>query len=282
MSIRLVIQVLVALFVVSFGGVLLRYGGVFWRMQDVVQQDEDVVAVNESLYGVVLSMKDERFLHTKNVLTSLGMEVVQKLPPSFLSKEVDRGLETFVGSRNYHTATFLKVWSNRMAFIDALEEFVQDTRTTPNTWRFFFEDDIGLHPNVTAERGRLLVAKGLKLADKGGFIYLGLCGPTCSEPPTQLDTDVEAARCAGTCAHAFGFQRRRAGEFLTEMSALTLTGGDAVILGFYFDRYMYEYGNQVQQVWLVGSNLKSPIPSLSDHFGLLYQDRAMYPSTIGK
>jgi len=128
----------------------------------------------------------------------------------------------------------------------------------------------------------VLVAKGLKLAEKDGFIYLGICGPDCSNPPSPLDKGVEAARCAGTCAHAFGFQQWKAGEFLTEMSGLTLKGVEGpVILGFYFDRYMYEYGKQVQKIWLVGSNLKSPVTSVLDHFGLLFQDRALYPSTIG-
>lgn len=281
MSIRLVISVLVALFVISFGGVVLHWGGVFRRVQSVVQQEEAaVVVIDENLFGVVLSMKDERFLHTKDVLTSLGIKVAQKLPPSYLSKEVDIGLERFVGSRVHHNPAFLKVWSNRMAFIDSLEEFVQDSSCTRNTWRFFFEDDLARHPNVTSEKAKLLIAKGLKLAENDGLIYLGLCGPSCIEP-SVLDSGVEAARCAGTCAHAFGFQQWKAGEFLTEMSGLTLKGPEGpVILGFYFDRYLYEYGNQVRKIWLVGSNLRSPVTSVMDHFGLLFQDRELYPSTI--
>jgi len=153
---------------------------------------------------------------------------------------------------------------------------------TRNTWRFFFEDDLAVHPNVTSENGKLLVVKGLKLAEKEGVIYLGLCGANCIEPRV-LDSGVQAARCAGTCAHAFGFQRWKAGEFLTEMSGLTLKGVEGpVILGFYFDRYLYEYGLQVQRIWLVGSNLKSPVTTVMDHFGLLFQDRERYPTTISK
>lgn len=279
MSIRLVIQVLVALFFISFGGLLLQWGGVF--RHNLVELEEEVSG-DLHLDGVVLSMKDERFLHTRDVLTTMGINIFQKVPPSYQSKEVDQGLERYVGSRNYHTSAFLKVWSNRMAFIDALEEFVQDSNCTRNTWRFFFEDDIAIHPDVTPERARVLVAKGLKLADKDGFLYLGICGPDCKDP-LLLGKGVQAARCAGTCAHAFGFQQWKAGEFLTEMSGLTLRGVEGpVILGFFFDRYMYEYGNQVQKVWVVGSNLKSPVRTVMDHFGLLFQDRALYPSTIGK
>jgi hypothetical protein len=279
MSIRLIIQVLIALFVISFGGLLLQYGGVF---VPAYEEPEEVVVGNLTFDGVVLSMKDDRFEHTRNVLTFLGINVVQKVPPSYLSKEVDRGLEQFVGSRVFHTSVFLKVWSNRMAFIDALEEFVQDSNCTSESWRFFFEDDIAVHPNITSERARVLLAKGVKLADKDGFMYLGICGPSCSEA-RRIDKDVQAARCAGTCAHAFAFQRWKAGEFLTEMSGLTLKGVEGpVILGFYFDRYLYEYANQVQRIWVVGSNLKSPVESMFDHFGLLFQDRALYPTTIVK
>lgn len=123
LSIRLVIQVLVALFVVSFVGVLLQYGGVF--QPNVVEMFD---AEDLNLDGVVLSMKPERFQHTKEVLESIGLKVTQKVPPSYQSKDVDRSLESFVGSRAFHTSVFLKVWSNRMAFLEALEEFVQDSR----------------------------------------------------------------------------------------------------------------------------------------------------------
>ena len=278
MSIRIIIQLLVTLFVISFGGLLLQYGGVFVH----TYEPEEEVAGNLTFDGIVLSMKDERFHHTRNVLTSLGIKVSQKIPPSYLSKEVDRGLEVYVGSRGFHTSAFLKVWSNRMAFIDALEEFVQDSNCTRNTWRFFFEDDIAIHPNITHARARVLIAKGVKLADEDGFMYLGICGPNCTEA-RHLDKYVQAARCAGTCAHAFGFQQWKAAEFLTEMSGLTLKGVEGpVVLGFFFDRFMYEYGNQVRKIWVVGSNLKSPVETVFDHFGILFQDRAMFHTTIGK
>ena len=84
------------------------------------------------------------------------------------------------------------------------------TTRTPKKWRFFFEDDLALNPNITAEHGKVLIAKGLELADEDGFVYLGLCGPSCEDSRVILDQDVEAASCAGTWAHAFGFQARTA------------------------------------------------------------------------
>jgi hypothetical protein len=50
--------------------------------------------------GVVLSMRPDRFNHAQHVLTQLGLRVVQRVPPSFQSMEVNRSLEAFVGSRN--------------------------------------------------------------------------------------------------------------------------------------------------------------------------------------
>lgn len=129
-GIRFLVHVLVALFVISFWGILLQYRG---RILEARRPE-----VGQILNGVVLSMKDVRFNHSRSVLQSLGIEVVQKVPPSFESKEVDQGLERHVGSRNYHTAMFLKVWSNRMAFLECMEEFVLDPTATTHTWRFFF------------------------------------------------------------------------------------------------------------------------------------------------
>lgn len=116
-GIRFLVHVLVALFVISFWGILLQYRG---RILEARRPE-----VGQILNGVVLSMKDVRFNHSRSVLQSLGIEVVQKVPPSFESKEVDQGLERHVGSRNYHTAMFLKVWSNRMAFLECMEEMLR-------------------------------------------------------------------------------------------------------------------------------------------------------------
>lgn len=277
MSIRFMIKVLFALALITLPVSLLRYRGAFRRTPEL----ETIIP---TLRGVVLSMNDDRFRHTQEVLTSLGIKVVQQTPPSYQSKDVDQGLEQHVGSRLYHNPAYLKVWSNRMAFIQSLEEFVQDSSCNDTTWRLFFEDDIAIHPGVpSAKEARELLAQGLKLAERDGFIYLGMCGAQCELEGKELGYGVNAARCAGTCAHAFGFQQKKAGQFLTEMSGLTLTGIEGpIVLGFYFDRYMYEYARQVQKVWVVGSNLVSPVRNMYDHVGILYQDRAKYPTTIGK
>ena len=224
-------------------------------------------------YGVVLSMKPERFNHTQQVLTPVGFRVDQKWPPRYKSEEVDKSLESYIGSRELHNTINLKVWSNQMAFVSAMTDFVKEANTrTPKKWRFFFEDDLALNPNITADHGKVLIAKGLELADEDGFVYLGLCGPSCEDSRVILDQDVEAARCAGTCAHAFGFQARTAAKFLQNMNGIKI--GE-----IYMDQILLAYGRQLKKVWLVGSNLRSPADG--GHCGLLYQDRIQYPTTIG-
>lgn len=220
--------------------------------------------------GVVLSMRPERFNHTQHVLAQLGLRVVQRVPPSFQSMEVNRSLEAFVGSRREHNPTSLKVWSNQMAFEDAMEEFVVQAARSKR-WRFFLEDDVALHPSITYEHAKVLIAKGLGIADGDGFVYLGICGPSC-EGSRVLEGQVEAARCAGTCAHAFGFQAWAAAKFLEHLRS-------SETRNIYMDQNLLNYGRQVKKAWVVGSNLKSPVAG--DHVGLLYQDRLTFPTTIG-
>jgi hypothetical protein len=283
MKIRPMIRVFVVLFVVAFTGMTLHLGGVFssppgWDAESGKHRQE---VVGQTFNGVVLSMRDVRFNHTKHVLARLGINATQKVPHSFKSKEVDRSLEKFTGNRNYHTDLNLKVWSNRMAFIEVLEEFVLDTDAQYNSWRFFFEDDVELHPSLSDEEAQLVLARGMALANTDGIVFLGICGPSWGEIQ-GLNEHVQAAKCAGTCAHAFGFQQWKAAKFLSLMTTLNLEGGDPVVLGFYFDRYLHAFGRFVHQYWLLGSNLKSPVDSIWDHFGLLYQDRATFNSEISQ
>jgi hypothetical protein len=220
--------------------------------------------------GVVLSMRPDRFNHAQHVLTQLGLRVVQREPPSFQSVEVNRSLEAFIGSRDQHSPTSLKAWSNQMAFEGALEEFaVEEARS--KRWRFFLEDDVALHPDVTYEHTKVLIAKGLGIADGDGFVYLGICGPSC-EGSRVLEGQVEAARCAGPCSHAFGFQAWAAAQFLEYVRS-------SETRNIYMDQNLLNYGRQVKKAWVLGSNLKSPVAG--DHVGLLYQDRLTFPTTMG-
>jgi hypothetical protein len=190
------------------------------------------------------------------------------------------------GSREYHTDQNLKVFSNRMAFVSAMQAFVDDDSVGWDSWRFFFEDDISLHPSLTPDQAKEALAKGLALAAGDGAIYLGICGPKCSAGAVHLrikrrsnahSVSVDAAQCSGTCAHAFGFKKWKAIGFLLHMNNLEM---ESEYKRMYFDRVLLAYALQVHRIWVVGSNLRSPAKGISDHFGILFQDRDAFHSTI--
>lgn len=275
------LRVFVVLFVLAFSSVFLlrpSVGVPEWNANSANYPPE---RLGQTYDGIVLSMNDNRFTHTKDVLKKLDIRAVQKVPLSHRSEAVDKGLDTFVGSQSYHNDELLKVWSNRMAFIDSFEAFVSDTTCDRNTWRFFFEDDIQLHPSLSSREAKISVARGLALAHKDGAVYLGICGPKCSDSQ-GLGNGVEARRCSGTCAHAFGFQKWKMREFLSTMSDLTMVDPNqpTLLVGIYMDRYLWAFGTQVHKIWVLGGNLKSPVASVDDHFGMLYQDRATFHSEI--
>ena len=275
------IRVFVVLVVLAFSsGLLLQtnVGVPQWNANSLNYAPE---RLGQTYDGIVLSLNNNCFTHTKGVLKKLDIRAVQKVPLSYRSEAVDKGLETFVGSRSYHKDEYLKVWSNRMAFIDSFEDFVFDTTCDHSTWRFFFEDDIQLHPSVSSREAKQILARGLALAHKDGAVYLGICGPKCSDSQ-GLDKGVEARRCTGACAHAFGFQKWKMREFLSTMSGLSLLEPEnpTFLAGIYLDRYLLAFGTQVHKIWVLGGNLKSPVGSVDDHFGMLYQDRATFHSEI--
>lgn len=247
-----------------------------------------LLQTGQALEGVVLSMKAERFSHTREVLhKNLNITVTQYIPLQYNSPEVEQALEKFFqGSQEYHTDQNLKVFSNRMAFVSAMQAFVDNDSVGWDSWRFFFEDDISLHPSLTPDRAKEALAKGLALAAGDGAIYLGICGPTCSAGAVHLHIErrsnahsvsVDAAQCSGTCAHAFGFKKWKAIGFLLHMNKLEM---ESEYKRMYFDQVLVAYALQVHRIWVVGSNLQSPAKGMSNHFGILFQDRDAFHSTI--
>ncbi len=236
--------------------------------------------VSPIFQGIVLSINSERFDHTGSTLKHLNIRVTQHIPLKYNSITVDQELEKFQGSRKYHTDEYLKVFSNRMAFIAAMQAFANDHSVDPNAWRFFFEDDISLHPSLKPDQAKEILETGLSLASGDGMVYLGLCGPRCAGTKMPLVNGTDAERCSGTCAHAFGFKRWKVARFLSIMGDLEIEGHDPHIESMYFDRTLLAYGLQVHKVWLIGIDLQSPAREGYDHFGILFQDRDAFHSSI--
>jgi hypothetical protein len=231
------------------------------------------------LHGYIVSNKERRYNSSKTVLDKLGLVSHHFVPLSYKSEAIRKGLEEFhVDNRKFLTDRYKKVFSNRMAFTDMFQQFVDDPLAAHASWRFFFEDDIALHPSLTKSLAQKVLARGLEVAAGDGILYLGICGPNrCERKKVDLTSHVEAMRCAGACTHAFGLTKWKTVELLAYMEKQKKSSNvNSTVL--YFDQVMRTYGEQVQRIWVLGSNLMSP--QVRNHFGLVYQDRTNYPSVI--
>ena len=231
------------------------------------------------LHGYIVSNKEHRYNSSKKVLEKLGLVTHQYVPLSYKSDTIRKAMEEFhAGNRRYQTDTYKKVFSNRMAFTDMFQQFVDDPQAARASWRFFFEDDVALHPSLTTSLAHKVLAQGLEIAAGDGILYLGICGPRlCEKKKVVLSPPIEAMRCAGACTHAFGLTKWKTGQFLAYMDKLKMHK-NANVTSMYFDQLMRTYGEQVHRIWVLGSNLRSP--QMVNHFGLVFQDRTNYPSVI--
>lgn len=224
--------------------------------------------------GYIVSNKEERYNHSREVLTKLGIIPHHYVPLSYKSDAVKQAMEEYGAGKNRKQLTdrYKKVFSNRLAFTNLFRDFVNDPRAALDSWRFFFEDDIALHPSLSEELAQKVLGRGLEVAARDGVLYLGICGPKdCKRKVVVLKSPVEAKQCAGSCTHAFGLTKRKTKSFLADMHKLNVSS-------MYFDQVMRSFGEQVHKIWILGSNLRSP--QAKNHYGLVFQDRRRYPSII--
>lgn len=224
-------------------------------------------------HGYVVSNKEQRYNHSKAVLEKLGIVSHQYVPLSYKSDAIRQAMEEYRAANHKYRLTdrYKKVFSNRMAFTYLFQQFVDDPHAAVDSWRFFFEDDVALHPSLTKSFAQQVLARGLEVASGDGILYLGICGPKDCKKKVVLASHVEAKQCAGACTHAFGLTKWKTRSFLSYMDKLNVTS-------MYFDQFMRTFGEQVHKIWVLGSNLKSP--QTKNHYGLVFQDRTHYPSII--
>lgn len=224
------------------------------------------------LHGYIVSNKERRYNHSRTVLVKLGMVSHQYVPLSYKSDAIQKAIDEYrAANPKQRSEKFKKVLSNRMAFTYLFQQFVEDTRAALDSWRFFFEDDVALHPSLTESLAHKVLAGGLELAERDGIVYLGICGPRNCKKKALLASSVEAKQCAGACTHAFGMTKWKTRSFLANMGKLNVSS-------LYFDQVLRTFGEKVHTIWVLGSNLKSP--QAKNHYGLVFQDRRSYPSII--
>jgi len=240
--------------------------------------DEDADQPDGVIRGYVLSgTEDERFNSSKKVLDALQIQVHRAIPIPYQSEELETALNSFLGFGGPHKDREKKAFSNRMTFLNLFQTFVDDASEKLDSWHFFFENDIALHPRVTPKMAHDAIVEGMELAAADGILYLGMCRPHDCAGKAHLKNGLKASRCLGVCTHAFGFTKWKAAAFLSIVHKIKFPSNET---GLHLDLVLRAYASQVHKIWLLGSNLQSPVENVKGHFGLLYQDQEKFPSII--
>ena len=241
--------------------------------------------------ATVLSADELRFESAEKELRQL-FNTRRQIPLNITDPSLFRGLDGFrhLRGRNITTKREARAFSNFLAFHFAINFHASDKNVKSDSWRFFFEDDISLHPNATFPMCNLL--HGMLLAKNDGILYLGMCSPICILQDVFSSTNKSVAfqKCSGTCAHAFGLTKWKAQTLLDLLQTLRFehhTYDEQT----YFDIGLFSYSKRVHPVWVIGSNLttiqhrtvrnKKFLRYKPNHIGIFYQNREVFPTTIG-
>ena len=157
-------------------------------------------------------------------------------------------------------------------------------------WSFFFEDDVNVvdpqtaAPQISTWFNYTSILQELmhdeEVYKKHGLFYLGICGPifNLTDRPLQATSDRNETlyhyKGYGYCGHALAFTTRRARLFWTEISSYRPASYHAGA-----DQFIYEYCKRSgSRFYTFGANKQWPSPE--DHFGLVFQDRGVFRSTV--
>jgi len=174
--------------------------------------------------------------------------------------------------------------SNLLAFLDLWTyKIANESKTNEFKWTFIFEDDVNFTdpsnvslPNYIAPLEELMYNPEVQM--KHGFLYLGICGPIFdnnSQPLISKNTynSLYSRKGCGLCLHATGITAKRAELFWTEISSYRPNIDEL------FHKQVQDYCiRSKSQFYTLGSNFHYP-PN-TEHYGIAYQDRARFPSTI--
>lgn len=227
-------------------------------------------------HGYVFSAAGKKYETASTILTKFGIAPHRYEPLPYQSRTVSNAMEKFYHSKEYHgNNQNLIAFAKRMAHTEVLHSFVTDQTAKINSWRFFFDANIAIHPNVTIPMAKDLLAEGLKLGSADGIIYLGFCGPADSSAESKvLGYGVIANKTISTCTHAYGVTKWRAAGILSHLDKLKLSKESVPIPQEgkpIYDLLMQCYASTVTIPWVLGVNFRAPVPG-EDYFGFIYQD----------
>ena len=221
---------------------------IFTRLIARLQQPQRRVA-----YVLSLNTTAERYGQTHDLLRRFGFDI-EVVRPHF-----------FGTSRNEKTL------SNKVALLTALERIHLGSKP----WGYIFEDDITQHELSKESLKNLIVHERTSPL----FQYLGVCTPKNKTP--------ERLMC-GRCAHAMGFSKQGAEEFLRfsrqseSINILDLYDHKSDIIPrqeVYFDKLIEAWCLQKGGFPVLGPLRKSREGD-EGHFGTFIQDRTKFESYI--
>ena len=227
------------------------------------------------LRATVMSNNLTRYNRTHAILLRHRFRVELMEPIDYQSVRIDRwATDNNISLPN--DARMRKTLSNRLTFHDMITNFAREPGHVSNStdWMFFFEDDINDHPGVHVHRA---IVQGMHISAVDGILYLGICSPRCELGSNHTIQGVEYSRCHGNCAHAFGVAKWKCSRIIPLFLILQKEYSTGTHM-LYFDQGLHKYGEKVNPIFVVGTNLASPVDAR--HFGLFYQDRGIFHSQI--
>ena len=181
-----------------------------------------------------------------------------------------------------HTSDVLlwkKFSSNLLTFIDLWTKEISPRNDSE--WSFIFEDDVNFtDPSIVSLSNYIASLEELmhnpKIRDKDGFFYLGICGPQFVNDTKSMNVNhsLSSQRGYGYCLHATGITAKRSRSLWSEIASYRPNAPDRAL-----DSQLREYTiRSGHYYYTLGSNIHYP-PG-TGHYGIAYQDRGRFPSTI--
>jgi hypothetical protein len=189
--------------------------------------------------------------------------------------------ECLGGKSNLTVYELAFVCSHRIIY----DIIANDPSTSDDAWSLVLEEDARLHPSFanSSVTARSMIEDTILHSKSAayGFIYLGLCHPTCGSKVSSTYWD----SCHGYCAHAYALTKKRARTFSKElfcflngnpvgcgsMCSGVLCHVDQVLDRLFRTSYsVYPFGVP-PSASVVGPNLASPYNA--NHVGIFYQHR---------
>ena len=241
---------------------------------------------SEQVRAYVISMDDGRWANSKTILDRIRLNVSRVSPVSLSIAEAELKKISPID----WPPVYIRYMSCMLSHERVAALIAQDFQAGEGShFALVFEDDIGLsvHPDEVlpaASRAAWATPAGV------GIFFLGLCFPHCraSDAPAHAD-GIVFQRCTGLCTHAYGVIASDATVVWPRARSEALSACRKRKWCAYWDLSSSDRTLEVSlpvlpgNIWPVfaGANIRSSdrTQNISD-FGLFYQQRATFPSTI--